>query len=62
MLGCSKEDHEERARRYPFCFLCGAHIRVSSEMPMLTECPHCKKPAHRDWKWCGWCGGKIQDT
>jgi predicted RNA-binding Zn-ribbon protein involved in translation (DUF1610 family) len=59
--GCMKKEHKERAKRYKYCFLCGQQIGEESK-PYLTHCPKCGNPAHIDWAYCGWCGGKIHVT
>lgn len=61
MLSCSESEHKERARRYPFCFLCGEHIRLNPSLPTFRDCRFCHKPTHVDWTWCGWCGARLKD-
>lgn len=60
MAECTKEDHERRASRYPFCMDCGISLVSNIKTVRIEECPHCGKVAHVSWKYCGWCGNKLR--
>lgn len=60
MVACSKEEHEELARSYDYCYKCGEKLK-GERIHRWPPCPYCGKTTSIGWTFCGWCGKRLKD-